>query len=315
MNSRSPKMPQRRSRRRRPRKSREPARDDPLDGLARRLVGAEKRRLRRIDSLRVRGLIRTAGECTSRRQGDRSDRHRHADAQELHERDPHAGALDHPRSRDVGCRGHEPRRSRVFEGERPPVGVQRRSAAPRRPTTVVVNGMLSTTADPAAESHVMPSSSAVRSPPVTEPSASAIRSILLVSSRAPTITNRPMKKKSVGPRPQGLLDRLAGHTYRERPCAKKARMVSTSTGRLRQLARVLDRAARDRPARGRRWATASSPVTPTAPQVHQEVEEGELGRPGDEDVRWISDQRRGSAEVRGDDLDDHERQRPRPETA
>ena len=58
--------------------------------------------------------------------------------------------------------------------------------------------MLSTTPEPIADTHRIPSSSAVRSPPVTDAIPSATSSIAPVSSSAPTITNRPMKKNSVG---------------------------------------------------------------------------------------------------------------------
>ena len=59
---------------------------------------------------------------------------------------------------------------------------------------------------------MIPSSSAVRSPPVTSATPSAISPIAPVSSSAPTITNRPMKKNSVGhsiPR-ERRLQRLRG---------------------------------------------------------------------------------------------------------
>jgi hypothetical protein len=63
---------------------------------------------------------------------------------------------------------------------------------------VAVNGMLSTTPDPSAETQVIPSISAVRSPPVRSATASATSPIAPVSSSAPTITNRPRKKNRVG---------------------------------------------------------------------------------------------------------------------
>ena len=58
--------------------------------------------------------------------------------------------------------------------------------------------MLSTTPDPTADTQAIPSSSAVRSPAVTEPIPWATSSIAPVSSSAPTITNSPTKKNSVG---------------------------------------------------------------------------------------------------------------------
>ncbi len=44
-------------------------------------------------------------------------------------------------------------------------------------------------------------------------------------------------------------------------------------------------------------------------EVHEEVEEAQIGRARDEDVRRVADQRRGAADVGGDDLDQHERDR------
>ena len=58
--------------------------------------------------------------------------------------------------------------------------------------------MLSTSAEPSADAHAIPSSSALRSPAVRSAIPSATSSIAPVSSSAPTITNRPMKKNSVG---------------------------------------------------------------------------------------------------------------------
>src|SRR5688500_3883562 len=62
---------------------------------------------------------------------------------------------------------------------------------------VAVKGMLSTAAEPIAEPHVIPSSSAVRSPPVTSAIQSATSLIAPTSSRAPTMTISPRKKKSI----------------------------------------------------------------------------------------------------------------------
>jgi hypothetical protein len=112
-----------------------------------------------------------------------------------------------------------------------------------------VKGMLSTTAEPSAEAQAMPSSSAVRSPSVSDAMPWATSSIAPRSSSAPTSTKRPMKKNSVGhsieasERSSGarLVNSItvapAIATVAGSMCsawwAKKVRIVATRTGTVR----------------------------------------------------------------------------------
>ena len=189
---------------------------------------------------------------------------------------------------------------------------------------------------------MMPISSAVRSPPVSSATPSAISPIAPVSSSAPTITNRPMKKNSVAhsiPASEDSSGWVVTSSSTVAPsiatvagsrcsglCTKKSRIVPIRTGsaRLSSSGSSIERRASSSITRSR----ASGAICSRGPEpqvqharhdeerhdrdrgeVDQELDEAQPGRAGDHDVRRVADQRRGAADVRRDDLDHHQWQR------
>ena len=202
--------------------------------------------------------------------------------------------------------------------------------------------MLSTSPEPIAETHRIPSSSAVRSPPVTDAIPSA------TSSSAPGLLERadhheqPDQEEQRQPLDRGdrAVQRLARdeqhhrrarqrdrrrlqvqrlvdeehedrqHQDRHRPPASAASSIdfAASSPITRSRASGAIR-KRERNAKYSPGITTTSAIATIGARLRDERAERQPGVAGDQDVRRVADQRRGAAEVRRDDLDHDQRHR------